>query len=72
MSTLNENAYKISRHSFFTLGSIVQALVFFKTTHFIIHSTLGCSFILKHVVAIYTSSSYENALKTRRYSCFML
>ena len=69
-SSLYENTSKTTRHSCFTLGTIVQTYEFVQTTCFGIHATLGCSFIKKHVVIIFTSSLYDNESKTMKHSPF--
>ena len=71
-SSLYENASNTTRHSCFTLESVVQAYEFVQTTRLGIHATLGCPFIPKHIVVVHTSYLYENASKTTRHHALRL
>jgi len=50
-------------------GTIVQVSEFVQRSWFKIRATLGCSFIRKHIVIVYTSSLHDNASKMARHSC---
>jgi len=71
-SSLYDNTSKTTRHSCFSLKSIIQALKFVPTTHFGIHAILGFSFILKHIDIVYTCYLYVNASKPQGILAFHL